>query len=296
MNSNINHFLEFGLFTFPGKYLDDLRWLPDDLRELAPLIRMNTIHRTTLEAGNVGTNADLRFGDMAKIPPFRQADDDYLVTASAMLSELYRLDPRWLHMKRSVENKIIVTCRFVSILMTSVLKSKWIPARVRSGFAPYFDKCAWDHWVTEYWNGDRWVLIDADGCLSMKDSTLDPFDLKIDTNGSFISAAAVWFDIRNGWDPKKYQNWGGFYGIFPAVWELFYDFHALMHREIIYLQSPKFVPFELGGHWEEQIISEETARKIDVLATAMLNVDTNWEKLLELWQDKDFRILKGGLL
>lgn len=295
---NLEHFLEFWLFTFPGKYLDDLRLLPDDIKELGVLVRKNVIHRTTLEFWNTGTNMDLRFGDMSKIWSFRQADDDYLVTASAMLSELYRLDSRGLTNDRDVTNKIVVTCRFVSILMASILKSKGIPARVRSGFAPYFteDSFYWDHWVTEYWNGERWVLIDVDGSLSMKNSSIDPFDIPIDTDWSFISAARAWFNIRNGDNPKKYQNAGGFYGPLPVTWELFYDFHSLMRREIIYLQTPRIIPFELWGHWENQTIPEETAKKIDTLAMAMTNADSDWENLQKFWQDKDFRILKGWLL
>ncbi|EDK72846.1 conserved hypothetical protein [candidate division TM7 genomosp. GTL1] len=135
-----DHYLSFGTFTYPGLYKQELVNLTDDIRELGMLVRMNIIHRTTLAAGNVGTNADLRFGDMTKMPWWRQPDDDILPTATAMLTELHRLDDRGLVADRAIENKIIVTCRFVSILMASILKSKGIPARVRSGNAPYFEK------------------------------------------------------------------------------------------------------------------------------------------------------------
>jgi hypothetical protein len=68
--------------------------LPDDIREIGLLVRRNFIHRTTLAVGNVGTNADLKFGDMTKVPWWRQPEDDILVTAAAMLAELYRRDER----------------------------------------------------------------------------------------------------------------------------------------------------------------------------------------------------------
>ena len=153
------------------------------------LVRKNIVHRSTLESGgNTGTNADMRFGDMTRMPEYRQADDDYLVTASAMLAELYRLDLRGLTMDRFVSAKIVVTCRYISILMASILKSKGIPARCRSGFAPYFttNGQAWDHWVNEYWNGDRWVRIDVDGCLSLSGDAIDPFDMATDAESPFI--------------------------------------------------------------------------------------------------------------
>ena len=96
MNQKVKkHFLEFSTFTYPGLYQDKLKNdLPDDVREIGFLVRKNFIHRTTLAAGNTGTNANLMFGDMTKVPWWRQPEDDILVTAGAMLAELYRRDER----------------------------------------------------------------------------------------------------------------------------------------------------------------------------------------------------------
>jgi|GEM_PF-6162816 len=80
----MKNFLEFTTFDYPGGYLEQLKFLPDSIDDLGKLVRLNIIHRTTLEAGNVGTNSDLRFGDMRNISQFRQPDDDYLVTAAAI--------------------------------------------------------------------------------------------------------------------------------------------------------------------------------------------------------------------
>ena len=74
----LDHYLQYGLFTYPGLYENYLKRLPDDIEELGELLRTNVIHRTTLEAGNVGTNANLKYGDMTKVPWWRQAEDDYL--------------------------------------------------------------------------------------------------------------------------------------------------------------------------------------------------------------------------
>lgn len=63
-----DHYLSYSMFSNPGLYESAIRELPDDARELGMLIRKNIVHRTTLEQGNTGTNADLRFGDMTKIP------------------------------------------------------------------------------------------------------------------------------------------------------------------------------------------------------------------------------------
>lgn len=102
------------------------------------LVRKQIIHRVTLKNGNTGSNEGLKYGDMTKVPWYRQPEDDILVTVAAMLAELYRRDERGFVIDRAEEDKLVLTCRFIAILMASILKSKNIPARVRSGFTPYF--------------------------------------------------------------------------------------------------------------------------------------------------------------
>ncbi|MGD0729072.1 MAG: hypothetical protein ABR981_03275 [Candidatus Micrarchaeaceae archaeon] len=107
-NKVLNHYLEFSMYTNSGLYKELIRkTLPDDIQKIGSLVRKQLIHRTTLAAGNVGTNADKRFGDMTKVPWYRQPEDDNLVTASAILAELYRRDKRgfvlWTSKRSTVE-------------------------------------------------------------------------------------------------------------------------------------------------------------------------------------------------
>ena len=134
----LEHYLEYGLFTYPGLYEDYLKTLPDSPKALGELLRKNFLHRSTLDAGNVGTNADLKYGDITKMPWWRQAEDDNLATTAAMLAEFFRRDQKGLTRERNVEDKLVLTCRYVAILMVSILNSKAIPSRVRSGFGNYF--------------------------------------------------------------------------------------------------------------------------------------------------------------
>ena len=77
MNPTILEFYRsFSQFTYPGLYEEYLKTLPKDIRQLGLLVRKQLIHRTTLDAGNVGSNADLKYGDMTPVPWFRQAEDD----------------------------------------------------------------------------------------------------------------------------------------------------------------------------------------------------------------------------
>jgi hypothetical protein len=50
------------------------------------------------------------------------------------------------------------------------------PARIRCGFAGYFEARRWiDHWVVEYWDGDRWQLTDPQ--IGRADLTKDDFQV-----------------------------------------------------------------------------------------------------------------------
>ncbi len=294
----LNHYLEFSQYTNPGLYKELLRKsLPDDVKEIGLLVRKQLIHRMTLKNGNAGSNLDLRYGDVAKIPWYRQPEDDIFITAVAMLAELYRRDQRGLVLDRKAEDKLVLTCRFTSILMASLLKIKGIPARVRSGFVPYFnveglpEGKSDDHWINQYWNEkeQRWITIDVDGSLEgyLK---FDPYDIP---DGTFDFAPDAWLFVRSGKLPgEHFWNAGGNGGLIAIAWELFYDFHCLMNDEIIYMHTPEITNF---GKFEH--LSENQLVEIDNLARLMQNPDLNFNELQEIWESKkEFRLLKGALL
>jgi hypothetical protein len=230
---------------------------------------------------------------MTKVPWWRQCEDDILPTASAMLAELYRRDARGFVPDRSEENKLILTCRFVAVLTACILKSKGIPARVRSGFEPYAvprpDKSC-DHWITQYWDAsaERWVSIDVDCCK--ENISFNPFDMPV---GTFEWSADVWLNARAGRvDPERYWNAGGHAGFMPIAWELLYDFHCLMGSEIIYLHGPKYLNI---GEFDK--IGENDLQELDTLARLMQEPDDNFEKLKEIYEsNKKLRLLSGALL
>lgn len=299
MNIRDQHFYsQFSQYTNPGFYGEDLKKiLPNDVREIGLLVRKQFIHRMTLKNGNTGSNEDLRYGDMTKVPWYRQSEDDIFITASAMLAELYRRDPKGLTLNRMAENKLILTCRSTSILMASLLKIKGIPARVRSGFAPYFEveglpgSKSDDHWINQYWNRQesRWVTIDVDGSLEGY-LGFDPYDI---SEGIFDFSADAWLLIRDGKiDDQHFWNAGGNGGLIVVAWELFYDFHCLMNDEVIYLHTPELTHF---GKFDN--LSEEQLKEIDGLAKLMQKPDDNFEELQNIWNTKkEFRLLKGGSL
>lgn len=295
----LDFYHEFSIYTNPGLYENLLkRDLPDDIRKIGNLIRKNIIHRTTLADGNVGTNADKKFGDMTKVPWYRQPEDDILVTASAMLAELYRRDKKGFISDRKEKDKIVVTCRFVAILIASILKSKGVPCRVRSGNAPYFDQgklgpVSADHWINQYWDSKekRWVTIDVDGSWSLNDN-FDPYDMP---ESKFDFPADAWLNIRKGKDdPNRFWNAKPEKGSLVVLWSLFYDFHCLMNNEIIYIYGPSN---NYGDPETFAKLSEKELKTIDELARLMQNPDEHFSTLQNIWNtNKEFRLLSGGLL
>ncbi|MCR4326740.1 MAG: hypothetical protein NUV52_03735 [Candidatus Roizmanbacteria bacterium] len=293
-----NFYLQFSRYTYPGLYGEILKkTLPDNVAEIGLLVRKSLVHRMTLKNGNTGSNSDLRYGDMKKVPWTRQPEDDIFVTAAAMLAELYRRDSNGLTVHRGVENKLILTCRFTAILVASLLKIKGVPARVRSGFAPYFNVdglpggTSDDHWINQYWNEkeSRWVTIDVDGSIEgyLK---FDPYDIP---EGIFDFAADSWLAARKKEvDENHFYNAGGTGGLIAIAWELFYDFHCLMNDEVIYHHTPEATHFD-----KFDMLSEAQLTEIDKLAKLMQKPDENFEQLKNIWETKkDFRLVKGGLI
>ena len=273
----LNHYLQFGTFTNPGYYKEFLKNLPDDVKELGNLISHQIIHRVTLKEGNTKANRDLRYGDMKKYPWHRlRCEDDVLPTAVSMIAELLRFDDRGFLPDRKVENKIVVTCRFVAILMASILKSKNIPCRVRSGFAPYFNNYSGDHWINQYWDSkkEKWITFDADGFFD-KSIGFDQYNMP---ENKFDWAANTWLGIRNNeLDANNFRNADGSVGLMPVLWAIFYDFHSLMNNEILYNQMPSYIYFKFDK------LTEKDFEEIDELAN--------------IWNTKKkFRILNGPLI
>lgn len=290
----LDHYKEFSHATFPGCYLNYLRdQTPDDIKEIGQLVRKNLLHKHVLQTGNTQSNQDLRYGDMTKVPWYRTGEDDVLTTTSAMLSELFRRDERGLIKDRSEENCLILSCRNTALLVASILKSKNIPARVRSGFSPYFELedmtgLSWDHWINQYWDDktSRWITIDVDGSIEPY-IKFDPYNMP---EGVFEFSSDVWLKIRKGHiKAEDYHNSGGTSGLIVVAWELFYDFHSLMNNEPIYTNTPEITFFKNFPNLKESELQE-----IDELARLMQNPDENFDKLQEIFNtNRKFRIIHG---
>lgn len=293
------HYLTAGPFTDPGLYAPCFRSLPDDPKALGDLISRQIIHRVTLSQGNSRANADLRYGDLTQWPWYRApCEDDIYLTAPAMAAALFRMDPRGFVPDRQVKDKLVLTCRFVAVLVASIYKAKGVPCRCRAGFAPYFQPGAsLDHWINQLWSDseNRWITFDADGLYNGLGLPLTQYDMPLD---QFDWSARAWLDIRAGRTDGKqfiYADCLGTCGLRSVARYLVYDFHALMNHEISYVFQPKVLaPFLFG---QEEALPEELLTLLDRLAELLLEPDDNFHRLLEMWEScRELRALSSPLV
>lgn len=294
-NKIVEHYLQAGTYTYAGPYKNYYKSLPDNIEELGRLVCGQVIHRVTLQEGNTNANADLRYGDMTRYPWYRmRCEDDVFLTAVSMTAELFRMDERGFVRDRAVENKIVVCCRYVAVLMAAILKAKGIPARCRAGFAPYFTEGkSMDHWITQYWSESegRWVSIDADAFFDVESLGFDPYDIPADR---FDWAAETWLGIRRGTrDGSRfiYADGLGTNSLKAAVRYLFYDFHALMKEELTFSFLPSFLTHRMN------CLTEKELQEFDRLAEWMLQPEENFDRLEYLWQhERKYRIIDSPLV
>jgi len=143
-----------------------------------------------------------------KLTPEREGEIN-IRSAANILRKAYEIRQAPLSLKRELDELVIGNCRDFTVLCTSLLRRKGVPARARCGFATYFskpmDKLQYiDHWVAEYWNGKTWVMVDAQ--IDPEQKTFWKIDL--DTlnvpDDKFITGGAAWTMCLNGTDPDLF--------------------------------------------------------------------------------------------
>lgn len=284
-------YLQTSEFTELGLYRAFARELPDDIEELCLLQRHQTIHPVGLLNPETRMDTAGFWGNLSEIPiTSLNFEEDCFPNALSMFAELLRRNPSY-SKDRTAKDKIHITCRCQAVMLAATLKAKGIPARVRSGYTDYIRTPGsyFDHWITEYYDQDRWVLVDADiHCDPHID--FDPNDIPRER---FLTGAQAYLKLRRGEladEQLSYASWPVTHGLAAAIRGVFYDFHCLMNHEIIFLHQPAYVSdqnFEL---------SEAELAELDQLAELMLAPDANFDLLREIWErETKFRILRGGL-
>jgi hypothetical protein len=173
-------------FSDPGDHAGLFDALPDDIPGIAAVVRNLLIH---YQGGGIEFTGE------------RLAEIDNRWVAAILATDQKRNGTALTEPREPVD-RVVGCCRDYTLTFVSVLRHKGIPARSRIGFADYFAQgFNPDHVVAEYWNGDRWVMIDA----QLDPAEDRPFDVQDMPSGPFRSAAEVWLGIRAGdLDPELF--------------------------------------------------------------------------------------------
>jgi len=271
----LDFYAQPGLMTKGGRHKRALAALPDDIGELASVIRGLAVHQYMADAYGF------------KVPEKRTAES-HIRAADKIMDRILELDERPLSVLRPVEKRVVGVCHHFALLMTAMLRAKGVPARYRCGFgayfnAPYFE----DHVVCEYWNTaeGRWVLVDSqldDVWQHALKFRFDPLDVPRD---QFIVATDAWTACRNGKaDPARF---GIFVGDLRGLWFI----AASLIRDVASFSKIEMLPWDVWGampHPGQELNAEQLAF-FDRLAALTAAPDASFARLRAI-HDEDKRV------
>jgi hypothetical protein len=203
-----------------------------------------------------------------------------LRSTSAVLTRAFEISPDPVTTPRPPTDRVVGTCRDFTVVHTAFLRSQGIPARARCGFANYFDRTKWyDHWITERWNGERWVREDAqidDVQAGLLNLDFDPHD---QAPRCFLTGAEAWLAARAGEVDAE------IFGIFD-MWGLRYISGNVL-TDFASINRVELLPWDAWGMMLErpEPFDDETLAVLDEIA-ALVN-DDDLSAIRKRYEDDD---------
>ena len=220
-NKPLDFYATHGLMSDPREHDAFFSELPDELPALCEIVQGLLIHEGW--AGQYGISIP---SERSMEPSIRMVSDK--------LARLHQLDDRALMEARPPELRLVSICRDFALLLTAFLRHNGVPARVRYGFATYFnppdvEDVYADHVVTEYWHAvdQRWVLVDSQldelQCEAIQIS-FDPCDIPREL---FLTGDVAWQRCQQRKvDPTRFGFFPDFTGLWYVKGHLARDFAA----------------------------------------------------------------------
>jgi hypothetical protein len=218
--------------------------------------------------------------------PPESGDDVHSRRVPAMLRRILAREPGSLATRRPPEKRFIGVCSHYALLACSALRHHGVPARVRVGFANYFVPGFHDdHWITEYWDGDGWRLMDPEltpGVCRHFGIVFDPCDVPRD---KFVTAGSAWAGVRSGrLDPATCGVASiGIAGAWFVAGSVVRDLAALNKHEML--------PWDYWGISRDMRpgvpLAEAATARIDALAALIADADPGWKALREIYDRED---------
>jgi Transglutaminase-like superfamily len=222
--------------------------VPSDFDALRRVVQGVLLHRDWAPAYGLE-------GDAIRI------DEQNLRSTAEVLTRALELSGEPITVTRRPIDRVLCICRHFTLLHTALLRAQAVPARVRCGFSNYFDSTKWyDHWITERWNGERWVRDDPQvDELQAKSINLD-FDVYDQPPGRFLTGSEAWIAARTG------EVDANLFGIFD-MWGLAFISGNVI-SDFACLNKVELLPWDgwgmmIGPH---DAVTDEVAALLDDLA------------------------------
>lgn len=253
---HITHHLKFSQYSNPNIYSTMYKHFPESIHSICDLINKQLVH--------IGDEKLVKETFSKEII----SEDMKLKTVTDILKELDKRNSKGLCLDRLPNERLVATCRNFALFLTSILKHRNIPSRVRAGFVPFQDKF-FDHWTCEYWsqNENKWIIIDAD-----KRFYEFPKEL-------FQNSGEAWLQTRDNLvSPERYflnNEWNGMNYIKE---NLICDFLCVIGEEVWYDPNTP-----LSNKSYSSLDTHELTL-IDNVANLLKHPDDNLIELLNIYQ------------
>jgi hypothetical protein len=243
------------LWSDPGDLQARLRELPSVPAAIPDALENFLIHHAIARHMRIGV-------------PEAAEPDRNLRTLHRILDVLVGRDSRPLSIHRDISNYFYGTCHDFALLATGRLREAGVPARLRVGYAGYFNPGKWeDHWVCEYRIDDRWALLDGQLGPIARDGFKIAFPVEDMSATEWRSAASIWRAIRAGTVDEKICG-VSFVGI-QGRWFV----ASAVLRDAAALAGIECLPWDYWGIGRNFLktfaVTEDEARQIDELAEAL---------------------------
>ena len=260
------------IMTDPAEYRHLFDELPSDIPALCEIVQGLILHSHWAE----------RYG--VQLTEERQQEEN-LRKVTRQLARILEMDGSPLIVARSLDRRIIGTCRDFSTFLAALLRYKGIPARARCGFGTYFmPGKAEDHWTCQYWNADkaRWVTVDAQIDQFQRDALGISFDTHDMPEGKFLSAGQAWQLCRAGEDdPQRF-------GIF--------DMHGMwfiagnLVRDLLSLNKIELLPWDVWGmmaEFKQDELSQDYMKEMDGVAELTLGGNEAFSEVRSFYENEE---------
>jgi hypothetical protein len=269
----LEYYAQQSAITDPGMNEILFRWLPKGIDECRLIVQGMMMHPAEAHRYEVKP----RLARMRELQV--RSVEDKLQALRELGNDHFLVQPSL------PERRVLGNCRDYAVMLCGLLRYQGTPARVRCGYADYFEPgFLTDHVVCEYWKADeaRWALADAMLDVILRKAYKVTFAITDVPRELFTLAGQAWQQYRAGaLDPQRCGlSAKGPRGLAFIRTGLLRDIAALNKIELLTQDT-----WDIDGAESEQGIAEADLALLDRVAALSLAGDDAFADLRAMFED-----------